>query len=166
MFAKSHYVQSIKGYGFKDALQIHMTKDTMFRTEYLRIRFPCKFIFQAYPFDEHHCKLEFYDLTDPLSRNIALEKVKSLRYDGKVVNKVESKLEINGTSILFHTYASIEEQYLTSSGRRKNYAGIKFTFARKSFGLLLGSFYIPTGTFATISIGSYIINPEIVSAIL
>ena len=166
MFAKSHYVQNIKGYGFKDALQIHMTKNTMFRTEYLRIKFPCKFDFQAYPFDEHSCKLEFYDLTDPRSNRIAMETVKSLSYDGKIVNRVGKSVEINGTSILFYIYASIESPFLNKKGKPRNYAGIEFTFIRKSFGLLLGSFYIPTGTFATISIGSYIINPEIVSAIL
>ena len=32
-------------------------------------------------------------------------------------------------------------------------------------GLLLGSFYVPTGIFAALSVGSYVINPDIVSII-
>ena len=39
----------------------------------------------------------------------------------------------------------------------EKHVGIKFNLKRNSIGLLMGSFYIPTGTFAIISIGSYII---------
>ena len=44
-----------------------------------------------------------------------------------------------------------------------SYSTVKFSFQRNSFGLLMGSFYIPTGLFALLSNGSFIINPEIVS---
>ena len=40
-----------------------------------------------------------------------------------------------------------------------------FTLERDELNLLIRAFYIPTGIFATLSIGSYIINPDIVSNI-
>ena len=43
---------------------------------------------------------------------------------------------------------------------------IRLTIERDSLDLLLGPFYIPTGIFAALSVGSYIINPEIVSTIV
>ena len=46
-----------------------------------------------------------------------------------------------------------------------SYTTVKFSFQRNSFGLLMGSFYIPTGLFALLSNGSFIINPEIVSIV-
>ena len=48
----------------------------------------------------------------------------------------------------------------------KNEAGvISLNLKRVSLGLLLGSFYVPTGIFAALSVGSYVINPDIVSII-
>ena len=43
-----------------------------------------------------------------------------------------------------------------------SYSTIKFSLERNTFGLLIGSFYLPTGLFAFLSLGSYIINPDIV----
>ena len=40
---------------------------------------------------------------------------------------------------------------------------IRFVLNRNSRALLIGSFYIPTGLFAFLSMGSFVINPEIVS---
>ena len=44
-----------------------------------------------------------------------------------------------------------------------SYSTVRFSFQRNSFELLIGSFYIPTGLFALLSTGSFIINPETVS---
>ena len=41
---------------------------------------------------------------------------------------------------------------------------IKFILHRNSLGLLIGSFYLPTGLFGLLSIGSYIINPDMVNS--
>ena len=41
-------------------------------------------------------------------------------------------------------------------------AGIKIYLRRKSLGLLFGSFYAPTATFAMLSMLSYCINPDMV----
>ena len=81
MFTKSHYVQKVKGYGFKDAVQFYMTRKALVRSEFLRIKFPCRFNFQSYPFDKHECKLEFYDIREFNSKRIALERVNVLVHD-------------------------------------------------------------------------------------
>ena len=42
-------------------------------------------------------------------------------------------------------------------------AGIGIHLERGRLGLLLGSFYMPTGSFAILSMASYLINPDAVS---
>ena len=40
----------------------------------------------------------------------------------------------------------------------------QFILHRNSLGLLIGSFYLPTGLFGFLSIGSYIFNPDMVNS--
>ena len=41
--------------------------------------------------------------------------------------------------------------------------GLRINLQRNSIALLMGSFYVPTGIFAIMSMASYVINPEVVS---
>ena len=163
MFDGAQHIETIKGYGFKESLQFSISgKSTLTRSEILKVNFHCDFQFETYPFDKHECKLGFYDFRYR-SNVIGLNKVNSITYKTKTINRVDKPLMINSTTIPYFMQVSIDPQCVRNTGSRNvsvNHASISFTLDRKSIGLLLGSFYIPTGTFAILSIGSYIINPE------
>ena len=166
MFDDAQNIETTKGYGFKESLQFSISgKSTLIRSEILKVKFPCDFQFGTYPFDKHECKLGFYDFR--YSKNvIGLNKVNSITYKTNRVNRVNKLLMINSTTTPYFIQVSIDPKHVRNTGLRnasKNYASIRFNLGRKSIGLLLGSFYIPTGTFAILSIGSYIINPSMVS---
>ena len=48
-------------------------------------------------------------------------------------------------------------------GGKLSSAGIGIHLQRDRLGLLLGSFYMPTGVFAILALASYLINPDAVS---
>ena len=85
--------------------------------------------------------------------------LKRLKYDTqKIYNETESIL-MNIPKSPFEIRLTIGQHY-----KWKNEAGvISLNLKRVSLGLLLGSFYVPTGIFAALSVGSYVINPDIVS---
>ena len=166
MFQNAQNIETIKGFGFKESLQFSISgKNTLFRSEILQVKFPCPFQFDSYPFDKHECKLGFHDFRYNKKSVIGLDRVTSLNHKTKKINREDKSIMINTPTIPYFIQVSIDPKYVRNTGSKNasvNYASIKFNLERNSIGLLLGSFYIPTGTFAILSIGSYIINPDVV----
>ena len=98
---------------------------------------------------------------------IGFKNLSWITYGERKVSSANESISIRNLRIPFKIQISIhpqvEYEYLLSRYYPKNMAGLKFVLERDSLSLLLGSFYFPTGVFALLSVGSYIINPEIVS---
>ena len=124
------------------------------------MKIPCDFNFQTYPFDKHHCKIWIYELRYyDEAVNFTITK---LYTDSQIIehNDIHSTIELSTLKLPVKVMASIDkDKEYPSNGV------ISLIIERDSLDLLLGSFYIPTGIFAALSIGSYIISPELVSKI-
>ena len=138
-FYKVKNVKHTKGFGYKQYsfFQYNKNYNAFLKSEQLVMKIPCSFNFHAYPFDKHQCNLSMYEIVNPTVRNTIM---------------------LNSLQLPFEVLASI--------GSSENYphTGMIFlTIERHSVELLMGPFYIPTGIFAALSVGSYIISPEVVS---
>ena len=158
-FYKVKDVAKPKGFGYQKYHRFEYSEQSpsqyRFRnTELMTVKIPCEFNFKDFPFDTNQCNATFFELRF----YEAYIDVKGLKFDvQRIYNETESIL-MNIPKSPFEIQVTIGEHY-----KWKNSGVISFTLKRVSLGLLLGSFYIPTGIFAALSVGSYVINPDIVS---
>ena len=82
-------------------------------------------------------------------------------YKKNSINDTKHTLIITNTTTPFIVFVEINpvHELLDSFPT----TGIKIILHRDTIGLLIGSFYMPTGIFAILSITSYVIHPDIVS---
>ena len=135
--------------------------------EFLKVTVYCNFDFQSYPFDEQECDFSLFEVVYNMKSAILEEDEDCLSYRGNRSqylqkgwiylpehNEIPYKVRMKtmGTKNLYYEK---HEPY--------SHQTIRFVLNRNSRSLLIGSFYIPTGLFAFLSMGSFVINPEIVS---
>ena len=131
--------------------------------EDIEIKFTCNFHFPKFPFDKNECDLIYY-VQLLSSATIILSPTSWVDYWGNHITpeKNETLMLTNTTSSEFKIWVEITPNF-TVWGDFESATGIKVHFQRDSIALLLGSFYVPTGLIAILSMTSYVINPEIVS---
>ena len=145
--------------------------------ETLKVTVYCDFDFQFFPFDDQECDLSLYDPINQVSW-VIFDEIHFLCYYIKQCDEDENEDGERKWMILPDQHAipykigmkrmPTRNWTLTNSSFFSmpfSYSTVKFSLQRNSFGLLIGSFYIPTGLFAFLSTGSFIINPEIVKCI-
>ena len=161
-FYKVKDVEKPKGYGF-DEYHRYEYRETSWsghgfrKAELITLKIPCRFKFNDYPFDKHQCNLTFFELR--YFDKIPIE-IKNIHYEDQEIIDRYNYIVINVPKSPFRILVSIGKH----EAKEWSFSGvITINLERDSLDLLLGSFYIPTGIFAALSIGSYIINPEIVS---
>ena len=135
--------------------------------DFLKVTVYCDFDFQSYPFDEQECDFSLFEVVYDMNSVILEEVEDCLRYGGNRSQYLEKgwislperheipytvRMKTMGTKNVYY------EDYPPFS-----YQTIRFVLKRNSRSLLIGSFYVPTGLFAFLSMGSFIINAEIVS---
>ena len=163
-------LKKFQGVGYKSIRNYYYmpnenpAKIYMFET--FKLKFSCDFSFQTFPFDKHECHLSYIDWrfkSEELVFN-ATRKIKHGNQHLAFGNKYSLKLTTTKTP--FEIDVTINDAATKIGGGKFKFsiAGIKFNLYRKSIGLLLGSFYVPTGIFAILSMGSFVINPEVVSS--
>ena len=148
--------------------------DNMAMYEILKVTVYCDFDFQSFPFDDQECDLSLYDPINDASW-VIFDEIGYLCYESKqCLNKnVDGErrwmslpdqhampYKISMKRMPTRNWTPTNSSYFQHPS---SYSTVRFSMQRKSFGLLIGSFYIPTGLFALLSTGSFIINPEIVS---
>ena len=138
--------------------------------ETVKVSIYCNFDFQSFPFDDHECDLSLYDPINSRDwTTMASEyEVNDICYKNKNCKWLSEegwlylpdgspytiKMRYMGAN-----YSDVDEDHYDPV----SVSTIKFSIKRNSLGQLFGSFYLPTGLFAFLSVGSYIINPDIVS---
>ena len=83
----------------------------------------------------------------------------------KSVNTRNQSLLLTKPRSDFKIWVDINPTTVIKDGRISS-AGIMIHLKRDGLGLLMGSFYAPTGIFAILAMTSYVINPDAVSYIL
>ena len=141
--------------------------------EILKVTVYCDFDFQSFPFDDQECDFSLYDPVNDASW-VVFDEIHYMCYKNKhCFNEDEDRRWMNlpdqhsiPYQIRMRGMPTLNWTMTNSSYSNDpySYSTVRFSFQRNSFELLIGSFYIPTGLFALLSTGSFIINPETVSA--
>jgi hypothetical protein len=129
--------------------------------ERLKITFYCSFNFETYPFDFHNCSLKF------CSSSFGTSFIKLLPL---TIFHEEMSTKYGGSRILsenspepFSIYLSgVEPFEKHDSGYAYSCTGMEMDFYRKNLGAVIGSYFVPTGTFSVFSLVSYSIEPNMV----
>ena len=170
IFSKAQDIVKNKGYGYDDFFQLQIWgvhSKFMLKSEIISARFPCHFKFHSYPFDKQVCTILFTELRyDEFNFHVGLNKINFIEYGEHKIESENETISLNASRFPFKINISLSPAHikmLGSSKRFKNKASLKLVLERDTLQLLMGSFYIPTEMFAILSIGSYVINPEVVS---
>ena len=130
----------------------------------LQLTFSCHFDFAKFPFDSHECPMEFgemlketKDVTYNTSRIIYGNESQRIGEDPIIIDNLAFPYE-------FHLQSLSEFQKSNSYGFNYSYTGMLMKVQRKSLGQLLSGYYYPTASFALLSMISFLIKPEKVSA--
>jgi hypothetical protein len=130
----------------------------------LQLTFSCRFDFVGFPFDSHECPMECgerlgqtNDVTYNTSRIIYGNESQRIGEHPIIINNLAFPYEFNLQSLpVFQKSNSYNSTY--------SYTGMVMKIQRKSLGQLLSGYYYPTASFAILSMISFLIKPEKVSA--
>ena len=140
----------------------YLEKEQLFQySECSKLTFSCEFNLDSYPFDSYECSM-YIRSTDNSSR--VLMTPSRIVFGEKTTRLNEKPIILNR---LYQSYELTLESLPTVDFTvdRKNYSstGIKFLLIRKSLGHLASGYFYPTGSFAFLSLISFLVKPEIVS---
>ena len=121
----------------------------------------CDMDFTLFPFDHHSCDMIFY-LTQHPSNYVMFDSPTVFKGQNNV-SFGEKFMNIPTKRLPYNVFVeSLNTSIVYTLNRKRSATGVRFHFARNSIGLLLGGYYVPTGIFASLSLVSFIIKPEIV----
>ena len=139
-------------------------KNRMFYGEKFKITFACKFNFTNFPFDSHECPLEF-GADNKYTSKVLRHNSSHIMYESKSNRIGEPPIILEDLPFPFEfqleSLAAFEK--VSTYGRKYSYTGMLIRLRRKSLGQLLSGYYYPMGSFALISMASYLIKPKVVS---
>ena len=133
----------------------------------LKITFACRYDFKDYPFDSHICHLDFGIPSALHNVTLNFAPVEILKNDS-TTEILDFEHEIPNEHLPYTFFI------MNRRGRGLNgfehynfkymnpYTGISIKVKRDEVISLIGTFYIPTGSFACLSMLSYFIHPDMV----
>ena len=130
----------------------------------LQLTFSCRFDFAKFPFDSHECPMEIGE---------RIKETRDVLYNASQILHGNQSNQIGDLPIIldnltfpyeFHLQSLPVFQKSNSYGSTYSYTGMIMKIQRKSLGLLLSGYYYPTASFAILSMISFLIKPEKVSA--
>ena len=131
-------------------------------TEVAVLKLFCNFDFTNFPFDAHECNLTYGDgiyESDVIWLNSAI-----VKFDEKETKPGEDPIVINSLPYPFEFQLTSLKSYEKKLNHFKHSAtGMNLKLKRNSLGMLASRYYYPTGSFAILSLISFLINPDIVS---
>ena len=135
----------------------------------MKVTFGCDLDFNTYPFDHHSCDFDYgfaqlYHYSPINGTKFSkLEPVMILNKENATPELLVGSKPIPNQHLPFEfTMAPKESFSLANVNFFSPFTGITITFRRKTLGLLLTSYFIPTATFAMLSMVSYFISPDVV----
>ena len=165
-------IEKVKGIGYNydlDEFSLYYP-NMVYLVERPKIKFSCNFDFKNFPKDSHTCDFILFEKQYWMDKLITRTFYKiSQPYASDHVITPQSKKPLNLKTPKIQYDISVEINPMVINTFRNtirfNYtaASITLHLRRKSFGVLVGSFYVPTGIFAVLSMASYVINPDMVN---
>ena len=167
--------KKLAGFGYTELNEYYIYDGkplNMGMSELIKITIYCNFDYHSFPFDNQECELSLYDPINDVNW-ILLNEIGHLCFKGECKHSGEegciSLPQQHGIPYTFRLKnlgsknSLLGDDHGTYYTHPNSIATVKFLLHRNSLDLLIGSFYIPTGLFGFLSIGSYIINPDIVN---
>ena len=159
-------LEKFPGVGYETIKNFYFwaNSDEIHTFEIFKLKFSCDFDFKTYPFDKHECDLSFIDWRFE-SKEMTFNNTKYIRYrDQQLTFGNKGALIISTSKTPFEINITLNDAKTKRFGNfLYSIAGIKLNLKRKSISLLYGSYYVPTGMFAILSMASFVINPDVVS---
>ena len=130
-----------------------------------RTQVVCEMDFSTFPFDSHTCYWKFRSYYENMNTEIL--KISHLQDEEDATIATKDKPIEKQTKLLpFDVKISLGEEggFDSIGSENKSTISVQFKFTRSTEGRqnLITGYYIPTGLFATLSLISYLIKPEIV----
>ena len=129
-------------------------------SEEIKLTFFCKFHFNDFPFDYHECSLEYGD--DLYGTNGIKLNTANIYYHGRETSFDDDPIVISDSPFPYEFQLEsipMFEKHYEGHGNY-SYTGIIFKMRRNSLGQLLSGYYYPTGSFAILSLISFLIPPD------
>ena len=135
--------------------------------EEVQLSFSCGFHFRNYPFDHHKCILEFGSST--LTTQVLNLKPNKIIYDNVLPCIMHSLADDPIVLSNLSHHFEFEFKFLSPSEKTDAYnytssrVGMEIKMKRITLGELLSGYYYPMAAFASLSMISFLINPDVVS---
>ena len=157
------------GFGIKELIEFFVydpkyKSPNMELGEMIRVVVYCNFDFSTFPFDYQECDFSLYErnIQEWIILNAFKFYCKGQKCDESengLINLPEQyeipyKIRMKQMKTTNISYYGEGEKLIWST------TAVRFSLQRNTFGQLVGGFYLPTGLFAFLSLGSYIINPD------
>ena len=150
-------------YGDPDATSfLYEGNEILSYSEEVKLVLSCDFKFEKFPFDSHNCKLIYGD--DILCTNNLKLKSAIIKYGMDQITKAgDPPILLKNLPFPFEFQLKSIPAFQKSFDCNYSYTGMNMEITRKSPGLLISGFYFPTGSFALLSLISFMINADVVS---
>ena len=150
-------------YGDPDATSfLYEGNEILSYSEEVKLVLSCDFKFEKFPFDSHNCKLIYGD--DVLCTNNLKLKSAIIKYGMDQTTKAgDPPIVLKNLPFPFEFQLKSIPAFQKSFDCNYSYTGMNMEITRKSPGLLISGFYFPTGSFALLSLISFMINADVVS---
>ena len=132
----------------------------MYYSEEFKLKIFCDFDFSDFPFDSHECPFTWGE-DEEGSEKIKLLSA-SIWYGDLHTSPGQDPIVINDLPLPFEFTLSSIPQFDRAFDKNYSYTGMTLTIRRHSLGLLLSSYFYPTGSFALLSLISFFIHADVV----
>ena len=156
--------QPTKIYGHDEKFVFYYKSDhSLTYREGCQLTFTCHFDLQTFPFDSNECRIEYGDFFYG-TNSMNFKSATILYQDKKTRYGIDPPILIADLPYPFEfELQSIPTFNKTIEGYNHSYTGMLLKMKRKSFRKLISGFYYPTGSFAMLSMISFLIKPDVVS---
>ena len=138
-----------------------MSYGNMGHFDQFQLTLSCRFQFNDFPFDSHVCQIEYGDYFYAIQR-VTMDSASVIYGNDK--QGINSYIVLNNLPFPFEFKLQALPAFVKSDPYfNYSFTGIQIRLERNSLELLLSSYFFPTGSFALVSMVSFLINPEIVS---
>ena len=161
IFEKLLSYEKMGGYGGTGTYSFWYFGDhQMYYSEEVELKLFCNYDFTDFPFDSHVCKINWGD--DEQGKEMIQLNPAIVRYASQLTSVDTDPIVIKNLPYPFkftlRSIPSFDKVYDTNY----SYTGMTLTLERNSFGLLLSGYYYPTGSFALLSLISFVIHVDVV----